>query len=206
MFEQYEKTSLETWIEELYISKGITEPEDLWNIGSIANSFRIHINYLQGAPERAIWDDEAAIIFLKPNQDEESLREKFFHELCHPLRHYGDQTSMKVKTFRELQEIQANQFQLYAATPFYMIRMLEPTLMEHKMITQIRTVFKVSEGLARRRYEQIKRRIYQAKSDAEHRAFMESLYPKAPPFSDETNAVLEKLQIILNKRGVKVNA
>jgi Zn-dependent peptidase ImmA (M78 family) len=202
MFELYEKTFLETWLEELYISKGIVIPDDLWSIDYIAQSFGFHINYLQGAPERVIWDEEDAIIFLNPNQDEEILREKFFHELCHPLRHYGDQTSMKVKTFRELQEVQANQFQLYAAIPFYMFQILKPTTLEHEMISQIRTVFKVSERLAKRRLEQIKRRIFQAQSDAEHRAFMDSLYPKAPPYSEETNAVLNKLQMLLEKRGV----
>jgi Zn-dependent peptidase ImmA (M78 family) len=202
MFELYEKTSLETWLEELYISKGILNPDDLWSIDYIARCFGFHINYLQGAPERAIWDEEDALIFLNPNQDEEILREKFFHELCHPLRHYGDQTSMRVKTFRELQEVQANQFQLYAAIPFYMVQTLKPTTLEHEMISQIRTVFKVSERLAKRRLEQIKRRIFQAQSDAEHRAFMDSLYPKAPPYSEETNAVLNKLQMLLEKRGV----
>lgn len=202
MFELYKKTPLENWLEDLYISKGINHPIDLHDINYIGNGFNIRIVFFQEAPERAIWDEEDAIIFLKPNQDEETLREKFFHELCHPLRHYGDQTSMRVKTFRELQEVQANQFQLYAAIPFYMVQTLKPTTLEHEMISQIRTVFKVSERLAKRRLEQIKRRIFQAQSDAEHRAFMDSLYPKAPPYSEETNAVLNKLQMLLEKRGV----
>jgi Zn-dependent peptidase ImmA (M78 family) len=202
MFQQYEKTSLESWLEKLYIEKGIFSPEDL-DIEHIAKSFGFKIIFMNGAPERAIWDENDAIIFLKPNQETEILRAKFFHELCHPLRHYGDQTTMNTKTFRELQEIQANQFQLYAAIPFYMLNVLEPVKYEDELISQIQYVFKVSEDFAKRRLEQIKRRIYQAKSDAEHRAFMDSLYPKAPPYSDETNAILDKLQLLLNKRGVK---
>jgi Zn-dependent peptidase ImmA (M78 family) len=202
MFELYEKTPLESWLEKLYIEKGIFTPEDL-EIEHIAKSFGFKIIYINGAPERAIWDEEDAIIFLKPNQSEESLREKFFHELCHPLRHYGDQTTMKVKTFRDLQEIQANQFQLYAAIPFYMLKTLEPVKFEHQLISQIQNAFKISDTLVKRRIDQIKRRIFQAKSDEEHRAFMESLYPKAPPYSPETNAILDKLNLLLEKKEVR---
>lgn len=202
MFKQYEKTSLETWLEELYISKGIITPDDL-RIENVANLFGISIVYMEKSPERAIWDEEDAVIFLKPNQYEEIKREKFYHELCHPLRHYGDQTNMKVRTFQELQEIQANQFQLYAAIPFYMFDHLEPMVYEEDMINQIQSVFKVSKNLVKRRYEQIKRRVFQAISDAEHRAYMNSLYPKAPPYTEETNTVLDQLQMILKKRGVK---
>jgi Zn-dependent peptidase ImmA (M78 family) len=203
MFELYDKTSLEIWLEELYIEKGIVTPVDLLDIESIAKSFNITIEYLQEAPERAIWDEEDAVIFLKPNQETETLRTKFFHELCHPLRHYGDQITMNVDTFRELQEIQANQFRLYAAIPFYMLTTLEPVRYENELIAQIQYIFKVTEDLAKRRIEQIKRRIFQAKSDAEHRAFMESFYPKAPPYSEETNAILKKLYMQLEKKGVK---
>ncbi|WP_234541377.1 tyrosine-type recombinase/integrase [Paenibacillus pseudetheri] len=44
----------------------------------------------------------------------------FFHELCHVIRHSGDQRWMP-DLFREAQEIDADRFALYATIPFFML-------------------------------------------------------------------------------------
>jgi len=87
---------------------------------------------------------------LKPFEQ----REQFFHELCHILKHVGHQ-SMLPKAFRELQEWDANNFTMYAALPYFMVKQYDfedPYLIQHLAID-----FKVSEDLCKKRIEQIKR-------------------------------------------------
>lgn len=164
MFELYKQTEMEKKIEKLYRERSILTPMDL-DIHKIAKAFDIHLDYSEDGPQRAIWDDETTVIFLKPTLPEEKQREVFYHEFAHPLMHHGDQTSMRNKPFQELQEFQANQFQINAAIPFFMLNQLEIPKNEYQVILFIAKVFRVSLKLARKRFEQIKRRIIQRQLD-----------------------------------------
>jgi hypothetical protein len=93
---------------------------------------------------------------------------------------------MKNKTFRDLQEAQANQFQLYAAIPFFMLQELELPPYEYQIIHTIKSIFKVTEALARKRLEQIKRRILQSRMDT-------SFYFKEVVAKKETDETMETL-------------
>lgn len=161
----YKLTELERKVENLYREKGLLNPSDL-EIKKIAKALDIHIDYSTSeGPQRAIWDDETAVIFLNPNLPERTKRDIFFHELSHPLMHCGDQSIMKNTSFRELQEFQANQFRLYAAIPFFMLKELKLPKYENQIIHFIERVFNVSHNLAKQRFEQIKRRIIQSHLD-----------------------------------------
>jgi len=199
----YQTTILEEWVEVQYHAHGIISPNDL-TIDNVAKSFKAEVIYLPGAKEEAIWDDEIAAIFLNPDKPHEEVREAFFHELCHPLRHAGDQL-MLPRIFRELQETQANQFQLYASMPFFMVKDIKLPPYKNEAIGLLAQQFGVTPRLAKRRLEQIERRIYEAKSHREFVVQLKSRYRKADPTSwtDETKRILHKLNRQLISKGQK---
>src|SRR5690625_1410718 len=94
-----------------------------------------------------------AIIFDSRSKPSEQ-REQFFHELCHILRHVGHQ-SMLPKAFRALQEWDANNFTMYAALPYFMVKQYD--LKDPHLLHHLATDFKVSEDLCKKRIESIKR-------------------------------------------------
>ncbi|GED55435.1 ImmA/IrrE family metallo-endopeptidase [Brevibacillus borstelensis] len=179
MFDLYKTTILEEWLENQYQAFGILSLDDL-TINKVSCAFDLTVIQLPGAKEEAIWDDEQTIIFLNSDKPYIEVREAFFHELCHPLRHAGDQL-MLPRIFRELQETQANQFQLYAAMPFFMIKKI--TLPPHKSeaIGLLAQLFGVTTRLASRRLEQIERRIYEARTHHEFVQLLQSQRRKADP-------------------------
>lgn len=160
MFKHYNPTDLEIYVENLYKSIGIRDASDLC-IENVATGLNIEIVYMEYAPNRAIYDDDFCVIFLNPKKP--NMKDIFFHEIAHPLRHYGDQESMNIGSLDELQEIQANQFQLYAAIPFFLIA--EFPEKEIDFVHYLSKTFDVSYSLAYKRVKQIKRRINQAQYD-----------------------------------------
>ncbi|WP_163538269.1 ImmA/IrrE family metallo-endopeptidase [Gracilibacillus sp. YIM 98692] len=193
MFDSYQKTELEIWLENLYLKHDIISPSDL-AIDNVAKKLNMNIAYMEGAREVALWDEEDAIIFLNPNKPTETMRKIFFHELCHPLRHHGDQERF-VDSFITLQERQANQFVLYAAMPFYMIKQLDLPQSEHHLSSLLAFTFHVPLRLAQKRVDQIKRRIQQANLDHEfikqHSNYKKSYDPSN--WSHETKAIMDQL-------------
>ncbi|WP_370222090.1 ImmA/IrrE family metallo-endopeptidase [Cytobacillus sp.] len=171
----YKPTELERKIEEMYKEKGILTSADL-DIHRVAKAFNINVEYsLPEGPQNAIWDEDDSLVFLKSDASEENQRETFFHEFGHTALHCGDQFNMPNKPFRELQEFQANQFQMYAAIPFFMLKDLELPKYEYQIVLMIQNTFKVSSKLARKRFEQIKQRIFQSQTE---RTDLEYFYPQ----------------------------
>lgn len=203
MFDLYQITPLEEWIQTLYQSIGIFSPNDL-TIDNVAAAIGIPTIRLPGAKEEAIWDDECAAIFLNSDKPLQEIREAFFHELCHPLRHAGNQL-MLPRIFLELQETQANQFQLYAAMPFFMVKEIKLPAYKNETIRILAQQFAVTPQLAKRRLEQIERRIYEARSHQDFVQKLQSRYSKADPinWSDETKRILHKLNRQLISKGEK---
>jgi Zn-dependent peptidase ImmA (M78 family) len=188
----YIPTELEKKIEKMYKEKGILSPKDL-EIINVSKMFNVKIDLsINGQPQRAIWDDDTSVIFLDPNHQEEKQREIFFHELGHPLLHCGNQSKMKSNAFRELQESQAKQFQIYASIPFFMLSDLDIPAYESQIINLIRTEFKVTRSFAKKRLEQIKRRIFQTKMDYEL-SKMEVAEPALPYEINDYSPQLEDL-------------
>ncbi|MEJ8547140.1 ImmA/IrrE family metallo-endopeptidase [Brevibacillus borstelensis] len=179
MLNFYQPTPLEDWIETRYQSFGIFSPDDL-DIDIVAHSFGIQVLYLPDAKEEAIWDDDIAAIFLNSNKTISEIRVAFFHELCHPLRHVGNQL-MLPSIFRELQETQANQFQLYASMPFFMIKEIKLPQYKSEAVGLLSQLFGVTTRLASRRLEQIERRIYEARTHQEFVQLLQSQRRKADP-------------------------
>lgn len=193
MFETYQKTDLEMLLESLYMKHGILSPTDL-SIENVAKKLNIHVEFMEGAREVALWDEEDAVIFLNPNKPTSIMRKIFFHELCHPIRHYGDQVGF-IDSFISLQEQQANQFMLYAAMPFFMIKQLEMPPTENHLSSLLAFVFDVPLKLANKRVEQINRRIQQSYLDNQIKK-QQSNYKKGydpANWSEETKTIMNQL-------------
>lgn len=176
----YKLSPLEQWIADKYLENSIFIPQDL-NIHRIAAMFGGEIVYLR-TKSHARWDDGTRefLINLDSRLDEPDARGAFFHELCHPLRHTGNQT-MLPKALKDLQETQAAIFQQYAAIPFFMVQELELPRFEREIPYYWAHVFNVPVTLASRRYHQIKARIFREQSDLEFMSHQRSLYRKADP-------------------------
>jgi Zn-dependent peptidase ImmA (M78 family) len=159
----YKPTELECWLNNKYLENGIYRPSDM-KIKRIAAIFGIEVHPFTGRCF-ADWHDNEngyfnAIIALNYMLDEETKRERFFHELCHPLKHVGSQNELP-ELAKQLQEIQASQFQLYAALPIYMIKeYIEQCSTIQILEKTLAAAFCLPESLVRRRLQQIENRIY----------------------------------------------
>ncbi|MGO4500034.1 ImmA/IrrE family metallo-endopeptidase [Paenibacillus sp. 2RAB27] len=160
----YRPTELEKWLEKEYRSIGIEYASDM-DLDLISSIFDVEIRTYNG-PSFAEWkEDEYSFIFLNAYLNEKQRREVFFHELCHPLQHVGQQEIMP-KSFIELQEIQAKNFQHYAAMPSYLLeefKSVSPSL----LVKVIAEEFCLTERFVQHRLEQIQNRVQSAQYEEE---------------------------------------
>jgi Zn-dependent peptidase ImmA (M78 family) len=160
----YKPTALEQWLEREYRSIGIEYASEM-DLDLISSIFDVEIRTYAG-PSFAEWkEDEYSFIFLNAYLNEKQRREVFFHELCHPLQHVGQQEIMP-KSFIELQEIQAKNFQHYAAMPSYLLeefKSVSPSL----LVKVIAEEFCLTERFVHHRLDQIQRRVQTAQYEEE---------------------------------------
>ncbi|BBI31447.1 ImmA/IrrE family metallo-endopeptidase [Cohnella abietis] len=155
MYKYYQTTPLEQWIEQLWMRSGIVSVSSL-NVDEVAVRLDVWVHYMQDT-SRALEYMGMRSILIDQRQDRESQWEDFLHELCHVLRHAGNQTTMP-RLFCEGQEAEANRFVLYAAIPFFMLQHLKLADRIDEAAGQIAMHFGVTFELARKRLEQIQRR------------------------------------------------
>ncbi|MBP2002576.1 Zn-dependent peptidase ImmA (M78 family) [Paenibacillus shirakamiensis] len=160
-YSYYRSTLLEELISQHYIEQGFLTPEHL-DIHSIAASFDIEVIYVSC---HSFSEKEDRLIFLNKHSNELELREIFLHEVGHIVRHVGDQRTLP-ELFREGQEMEADQFGMYAAIPFFMLRTCPIPEPREEAIGYISATFKVSLSFAAKRLDQIERRVLQGQWDA----------------------------------------
>lgn len=135
---------LEDFIYNLYKSIGITNPSDL-NMPLIAKELGVEITYKENAFR---FDNE--IILVRGTKREEWM--EFGHEICHFLRHSGNQLNMH-RLFVRLQEWQAESFMYHFCVPTFMLRTLDLPRDRRKAIWEIQKAFSVSYEFAEIRLE-----------------------------------------------------
>ncbi|SFJ43756.1 protein of unknown function [Paenibacillus sp. UNC496MF] len=185
----YKETDLEKWINKSYRENGIFYADDI-DIERIAAIWGIEVRTYLG-PSFARWEDgEFGFIFLNDYLSEEHRREVFFHELCHPLQHSGNQEHMP-QMFMELQEAQASLFQLYASMPVFMLEQF--TSIQHRdyLLKTISEEFVLPLRVVERRMDQINRRIQQERYD--RRLIHHSRSMAHSTYSASTMVILEQL-------------
>lgn len=148
----YSTSSLEDWITYQYNRLHIKTPQDIC-IKQLARTYSIFIHHKPMPSRYDIYGYFRGIV-LDSRCSKEEQREQFFHELCHILRHAGHQTMMP-EAFRQLQEWDADHFTMYAALPYFMVK--EYDFNNPYLIHDLSNDFKVTEDLAKKRLEHIKR-------------------------------------------------
>ncbi|MDF2534382.1 MAG: Phage-like element protein xkdA [Bacillales bacterium] len=199
---EYTYTQLEDFIKQLYKRLSISDPIEI-NMMEIADNLNIKLHFYDDG-STAICRKSVFHIFINERLTVQEKWQDFGHELCHVLRHEGSQNGM-VKPFLYLQENQAENFMYYFCVPTFMLLNFKiSSFLDVKAgIPFVVQNFNVTETFAEERLKRFKRQLLQSKSDAEHRAYMEALYPKSPPYSYETNAILKRLNMLLEKKGVR---
>ncbi|MCJ8008940.1 ImmA/IrrE family metallo-endopeptidase [Lederbergia wuyishanensis] len=134
---------LEEYIYELYTSIGVENPSDL-NMKFIAKKLGVKIIYKKRA-----FRLENEILLTNGTKSEEWV--EFGHEICHFLRHVGNQLNMH-SLFRNLQEWQSDYFAYHFCVPTFMLVDFEFPRYSEQAIQQIAQSFNVTIEFARTRF------------------------------------------------------
>ncbi|KAA0941579.1 ImmA/IrrE family metallo-endopeptidase [Sporosarcina sp. ANT_H38] len=138
------RTHLEDYIYSLYKSIDITNPAEL-DISLIAKEIGVEIVYKENAFR---FDNE--IVLVRGTKREEWIQ--FGHEVCHYLRHSGNQLNMN-PLFMRLQEWQAESFMYHFCIPSFMLHELDLPSDRNIAIWEIQKSFNVSREFAELRLE-----------------------------------------------------
>ncbi|MDT3416131.1 Zn-dependent peptidase ImmA (M78 family) [Brevibacillus aydinogluensis] len=156
MFPTYRPTPLEEWVSQFYCRLSIFHPEDL-DETEIARSLGIYLFYKE-APCMSYEFGRFKSITIDKRLKQKVQRERFYHELCHILRHAGRQIMMP-EAFRELQERDAKHFTRYAALPLHMLKNFDPH--DPYIIENLSERFNVTPELCVDRLQRIKKNIFE---------------------------------------------
>lgn len=181
----YRPSTLEKWVSEKFIEKGIIYPHEL-DPRLISSAFGI---LYEPGPLPSLSGESSGIpyIVVDTRLPTDEQREQFFHELGHVLRHYGNQNTMP-DMFRDLQEWDAKLFTLYAAIPYHMLDFtVENTV--HSLMER----FSVPLHLAQKRIELIRERYSTEKPKPKRSSVLDPFNPQK--YSKETQRLLKQLRI-----------
>ncbi|MFJ7933668.1 ImmA/IrrE family metallo-endopeptidase [Sporosarcina sp. NPDC096371] len=146
---------LEDYVKNLYTSIGINNPEQL-NKNSIAVRLGITLYAFNGTSE-GVYSNGRQYIFLNRNLTRRGQWQEFGHELCHILRHAGNQKKMP-RTFIDYQEWQAENFALHFCIPTFMLMHLELPKDFYLAARMVRETFHVTYEFAEKRLDMWKRK------------------------------------------------
>ncbi|YCI92527.1 ImmA/IrrE family metallo-endopeptidase [Bacillus sp. PK6-026] len=146
---------LEEYVKNMYQKFGFFEPHHI-DMNRIAAHFNIWIHY-ENVNSMMIKHDGMYSIILNSSLSKEKQWEDFAHELCHVLKHAGNQLYMN-QMFRELQEFQANQFMYHFCVPTFMLLKMDFPQLRCQAAKMIADLFKVTESFAVKRIELFEKR------------------------------------------------
>ncbi|WP_199426051.1 ImmA/IrrE family metallo-endopeptidase [Thermaerobacillus caldiproteolyticus] len=147
---QYQFTPLEQYIHDLYQHLSIAKPYQLDMI-DIASKLNIWLHF---ADIRSTAIDRNGIysIIIDRRLTKQQQWQDFGHELCHLLRHSGNQV-MLPESMVQLQEAQATNFALHFCVPTFMLLNLELPYTENEIIYFLSETFCVEPIFAKKRWE-----------------------------------------------------
>lgn len=196
LYAYYYETHLEQWIHTKYLDRGMSTPADL-DIERIAEAFGVGLVY---GNHPSFSDNEENVIFLNKHMEAGQARIVFFHELCHVLRHAGDQRRM-TELFMHAQETEAEQFALYAAIPFYMFAKLPVPDHRSEAVAFVAEQFRVQPELAEQRLDQIQRRVLHGSLIAAAQEANRRQCEAERGWSPETRRMLSQLERQIGGQG-----
>ncbi|WP_338788767.1 ImmA/IrrE family metallo-endopeptidase [Metabacillus sp. FJAT-53654] len=187
---KYNSNLLEDWIKDFYCKIDIYHPHQL-DLSEIGARLGLYIHFERFSSR--IYNGE---IIIDSRLSPQEQWEDFGHELCHLLRHYGNQTYMTMP-FLDYQETQAENFALHFCVPTFMLfkNQVANYVNVQDGIPFVTEKFNVTEKFAKKRLIHFRNQIQQSKTDQEFRKHMNLLYPKSSPdnWSNETKLLLDKL-------------
>lgn len=140
-------THLEDYIKNLYLSIGVTSPDQL-DPKNIAALLGINLIYLPCDSTNL-----GNVIFLDSRLSKEEQWQEFGHESCHATLHSGNQAKSN-PLFREYQEWKANSFALHFCVPTFMLNQIKLPKKKELAIIKICLLFNVEYDFAEKRLDQ----------------------------------------------------
>lgn len=200
MFEHYRMTILEESLEATYATAGIIYPHQI-TVRELSQRLNVWVHF-RSVSSRAL---EAASgmysMFLDDRLPPDRQRLDFLHELCHLLRHAGNQMVLP-ESYTRMQEIEAEHFVLYAAMPFSMIRRMEIPDGRGSAIAVITESFNVPADLAEQRLDQLQRRTLRGIWNTVVSDHVQERRQMEPSWSQETMRILNQLNRQLIAKGL----
>lgn len=199
LFTHYQTTPLEQWVEALYEQHDITMPAQLC-MTHLAAKLRIWV-YTMDMNSMAVENNGQFSINVDRRLSPKEQWEDFLHELCHVLRHSGNQMAMPDR-YVNWQEQDAFAFQLYAALPLSMLKNLALPENKNELIAYLSEEFQVTFRLAKARVEQIERRALQGALDYECQQYTQNQSNKKydpSNWSEATRLIMDKLEFLKSK-------
>ncbi|MDC7795047.1 ImmA/IrrE family metallo-endopeptidase [Bacillus altitudinis] len=135
-------THLDDWIEAFYHQINIKNPSEL-DLLDIAYRSNLKVEFLNISSRYY-----AGTIIIDNRLSPQEQWQDFGHELCHALRHEGNQLIMP-PLFRELQEMQAKRFAYKFCIPTFMLRHLKINI--NNPLYEISSAFNVTYMFAKKR-------------------------------------------------------
>lgn len=146
----YYYTPLEDFVRTLYHGLSIFVPEEI-DMFDIAKRLNIHLHFYDDG-STAVYDSGVHHILLDNRISIQEQWQDFGHELCHALRHCGNQLLMS-NQFLNYQESKANNFAYHFCIPTFMLEKLEFPSSMYAAIRLISRTFKVEPEFAKKRLE-----------------------------------------------------
>ncbi|MBR0627371.1 MULTISPECIES: ImmA/IrrE family metallo-endopeptidase [Bacillus] len=137
-------THLDDWIEAFYHQINIKNPSEL-DLLDIAYRSNLKVEFLNISSRYY-----AGTIIIDNRLSPQEQWQDFGHELCHALRHEGNQLIMP-PLFRELQEMQAKRFAYKFCIPTFMLRKFKYEQIKYDASCILANQFNVTRSFAYRR-------------------------------------------------------
>ncbi|GIO36262.1 hypothetical protein J41TS12_11230 [Paenibacillus antibioticophila] len=200
MFAHYQMTILEEFLESTYEAAGIIYPHQI-TVEELSQRLNVWLHY-KPVTSRALEAVSGMYsMFLDERLPADQQRLDFLHELCHLLRHAGNQISLPA-AFTEMQEIEAEHFVLYAAMPFSMIKRLDLPNRRGLAVSALVETFHVPAAFAERRLDQLQRRVLQNMWNQISKEHENKMHHFEPTWSRETMRILKQLDRQLLAKGL----
>ncbi|TAI30828.1 ImmA/IrrE family metallo-endopeptidase [Bacillus velezensis] len=151
---------LEEEVKKIYHKLNIETPEDI-DLERIAAAFRIWLHYEQRDSCMFQINGEYSVVLDARASPQEQWQD-FVHELCHVLKHTGNQFHMN-RMFRQLQEYQANSFMYHFCVPTFMLIKLKLPRLKSEVIKLLGDTFNVTYSFAAKRLEMYERKKFSDK-------------------------------------------
>lgn len=154
MIRFYVPSHLELWVSKWYMSMNVYEPHEIDEYVIAENEGVLLLE--KPSPSHAYTNGQLKIICLDTRCNKYKRKKHFFHEICHILRHDGNQSDIRA-SFRFMQEIDAQNFVKYALLPFHMLRKID--FKQPYLVESVSELFSVSYEFAEFRLQQIRNNI-----------------------------------------------